>query len=254
MPTTSVFEKDKINICDANNTKETVSHSAILCGWQCKDTKLWCIPLLPIIFNNNTDTVLWDQPPTEFLPERPLPTEAIHSVYKLKTQPKIVRYHHATAGFPTKPTWLKGIKNKQFVSWPGLTTNTVNKHYPELEETHKGHGRIKCSVLRSTKTTMTSDNNEDVNKTHVNHSTHPTRKQKTIFYKVYDLEDKAQLKIYTGSTWTFPKKSSRGHQYIMVLIEMDSNANLVAAMKNRLAGKMTCAYQELVVHLCSAGI
>ncbi len=38
---------------------------------------------------------------------------AIHNVYKLKTQPELVRYYHAAAGFPTKPSWLKAIKNKQ---------------------------------------------------------------------------------------------------------------------------------------------
>jgi hypothetical protein len=40
----------------------------------------------------------------------------------------------------------------------------------------------------------------------------------------------------------------------MVLIKMDSNAILVAAMKNRSTGEMICAYQELVDCLHSAGI
>jgi hypothetical protein len=60
--------------------------------------------------------------------------------------------------------------------------------------------------------------------------------------------------MYTDLTGRFPKKSSCGHQYIMVLIKMDSNTILVAAMKNRSASKMICAYQELVDHLCSARI
>jgi hypothetical protein len=171
------------------------------------------------------------------------PTEAIHSVYELKTQPEIVRYHHAAAGFPTKPTWLKAIKNKQFMSWPGLMANTVNKHYPESKESHKGHSRKTRSGLQSTKMTTTSDNDNKDNKTRANYSVRPTTKQKTIFFKVYDLEDKAQLKMDTDLTGRFPKKLSHGHQYIMVLIEMDSNAILVAAMKNRLAGEMICAYQ-----------
>jgi hypothetical protein len=79
-------------------------------------------------------------------------------------------------------------------------------------------------------------------------------KQKMIIFKIYDLKEEAQRKMYTNQTEKFPKKSSRGHQYIMVLIKMDSNANLVAAMKNRLAGEMILAYQELVDCLCSAGI
>jgi hypothetical protein len=44
--------------------------------------------------------------------------------------------------------------------------------------------------------------------------------------------------MYTNQTGKFPKKSSHGYQYIMVLIEIDSNAILVKAMKNRSAGEM----------------
>ena len=51
-----------------------------------------------------------------FLPNRPLPNEAIHNVYKLRTQPELVRYYHAAVGFPAKPLWLKAIKNKQYAS------------------------------------------------------------------------------------------------------------------------------------------
>jgi hypothetical protein len=62
-------------------------------------------------------------------------------VYELKTQPELVQYYHAAAGFPTKPSRLKAIKNKQYASWPGLTWQATNKHYPESEETLKGHGQ-----------------------------------------------------------------------------------------------------------------
>jgi hypothetical protein len=54
----AILDKDKINNYDANDTKGMVSRSTILWRWQCKDTNLWCVPLLPIILNNNTDTVL----------------------------------------------------------------------------------------------------------------------------------------------------------------------------------------------------
>ncbi len=74
-----------------------------------------------MVRNLNTDTVLLTRPPSEFLLHRPDPAEAVHSVYKLKSHPGLVQYLHAAAGLPTKPTWLKAIKNKQFASWPGLT-------------------------------------------------------------------------------------------------------------------------------------
>jgi hypothetical protein len=60
--------------------------------------------------------------------------------------------------------------------------------------------------------------------------------------------------MYTNQTQNFPKKLSHGYHYIMVLIKIDSNAILVEAMKNRLAGEMIQAYQVLVERLCSAGL
>ena len=55
--------------------------------------------------------------------------------------------------------------------------------------------------------------------------------------------------MYTDQTGKFPQKSSRGNQYIMVLTEMDSDAILVEAMKNRKSGEMVRAYQKLVEKL-----
>ncbi len=80
------------------------------CGLD-KDTNLYCIPLVPIVLNNNTDRVFVCKPSTEFLPDHLPPTKAIHNIYKLKMQPELVWYLHAAAGFPTKPTWIVAIKN-----------------------------------------------------------------------------------------------------------------------------------------------
>jgi hypothetical protein len=57
-------------------------------------------------------------------------SDAIYNVYEINIQPKLIRYHHVAAGFPTKPTWLKAIRNKQFASWHGLTADAVIKHFP----------------------------------------------------------------------------------------------------------------------------
>ena len=73
------------------------------------------------------------------------------NVFELKKQLEIVQYHHAAAGFTTKPMWIRAINNKQYASWPGLTSAIVQKHYPESEETLKGHARKFKSGLRSTK-------------------------------------------------------------------------------------------------------
>jgi len=86
----TVFDKEEVNIYDARDTTLKVSWGAILRGWFDKTTNLWRIPLIPVVLNNKTDTVLVNKPSTEFLPDRTLVIEAIHNVYGLKTQPDLV--------------------------------------------------------------------------------------------------------------------------------------------------------------------
>ena len=102
----TVFDNQEVNIYNAHDTKLIVLRGAILRGWFDKMHNLWRIPLILVVLNNNTDTVLVNKPPTEFLPDCTLVIEAIHNVYELKTQPELVRYLHACADFPTKPSWI----------------------------------------------------------------------------------------------------------------------------------------------------
>ncbi len=109
--------------------------------------------------------------------------KSVHTAYrnttpKLKTQPKLVQYYHALAGFPTKPLWLKAIKNKQYTSWLGFTWQAANKHYPESKETLKGHGWKTKSGLRSTKMTTESDDDDNNENANAMHLPWPTIKQK----------------------------------------------------------------------------
>ena len=112
-------------------------------------------------------------------------------------------------------------------------------------------GKIKLKTQKNDGEERDSNNNE------TNETTHPPcphSKQKEAIMQTFDLNDKAERLVYTNQMGRFPKKSSRGNQYIMVLIEIDSNAILVEAMKNRTAGEMIRAYQVLVNQLKSAGV
>ena len=108
--------------------------------------------------NANYITILRKKLPQDLLASSPPPpalttkdSKSINNVYKLKTAPELVRYYHATAGFPTQPTSVKAIKNKQYASWPGFRVNAVRKHFPELEEIWKGHRQKINPGLRSTR-------------------------------------------------------------------------------------------------------
>ena len=79
---------------------------------------------------------------------------------------------------------------------------------------------------------MSEGDNKDNNKiAKATHLPWLTIKQKEVIIKTYDLSNKAKRLMYTNQTSKFPKKSSRGYQYIMILIEIDSNVMLVEAMK-----------------------
>ena len=250
----TIFDKDKVEIFDATNTKVITTRGAIIRGFRCPITGLHRVPLVPTneITNLNTDTILCSRPPTEYLRNRPPPTEAINNVYELRTQAELVRYFHAAAGFPTQATWIRAIKRGFFASWPGLTEKAVRKHFPESEETQKGHMKAQKSGIRSTKKTITthattteSSNIDDLT---------PTSKQRDIMVVTYDLEDELVQKIATDQTGNMPKKSMRGYRYIMALAEMDSDAILVEPMRNRTAGEMVKTYQKLIDRLKKCGI
>ena len=65
--------------------------------------------------------------------------DVIVNVYELLSADKIIRYLPAWAGFPTKGYWLKSIKGGNYATWPNLTAEAVNQHFPESNETNQGH-------------------------------------------------------------------------------------------------------------------
>ena len=70
--------------------------------------------------------------------------ETINNVYELPSLARTVQYLHTSAGFPTKVTWLKSIRNGKYLTWSLLTIKNVNRHFPESEDTQKGHMRHQC--------------------------------------------------------------------------------------------------------------
>jgi hypothetical protein len=135
------------------------------------------------------------------------------------------------------------------VLWPSLTTAAVAKHFPKSEETIKGHARKTRSGLRSTKQKQADsiDNNND--------KEIPTMKYRDIFIKVYRInDDNALHNMYSDQTGRFSKKSSKGNLYIMVPVHINSGGILIAAMKDRMAGKMIRAYQSFIDRLNEQGI
>jgi hypothetical protein len=108
------------------------------------------------------------------------------------------------------------------------------------------------SGLRSMKQKEPVNKFEDKEEEATTHPIRPTIKQNDIFIKIYDVEDNATGLIYSDQTGCFPRKSSRGNQYIMVLAHID--AILAEPMKNHTAREMIKVYQALLDRLQTAGV
>ena len=87
--------------------------------------------------------------------------ETAANVYNLPSTSQAIRYLHAAAGFPTKDSWIKAINNGNYVTWPGLSAEMANKHFPESVETQKGHLKKQRQNVRSTKVPI-AQHEEDV--------------------------------------------------------------------------------------------
>ena len=77
-----------------------------------------------------------------------------------------------------------------------------------------------------------------------------SQKKRDVYTKVYNVRET----IFSDQTGKFPKQSLRSNKYIMVLVEIDSNAIMVEPMKSQKGVKLTRAYRGLMQQLHRVGI
>jgi len=150
---------------------------------------------------------------------------------------------HAVCGYPVKLTWLKAIKAGNYIGWPMLTERNVNKYYPETSETPKGHMNQMRKNVCSTKAKQTPLETCDTLQLH-------SKKVRDIYTTMYDVHET----MFLDQTGQFLTCLQSGNKYIMVLVEINSNAILVEPMKSRKDAEMIRAYNALLLQLKRAGI
>jgi hypothetical protein len=157
--------------------------------------------------------------------------EKANSVYNLPSTEQGIKWMHAVCGYPVKSTWLKAIAAGNFIGWPLLNVRNVKKYHPETTETPKGHMNQTRKNVRSKKVFETS-----------NTTPLKGKKFRDIGIHVYNVRET----IFLDQTGKFPKRSQKGYKYIMVMVEIDSNAILVEPMKSREDEEMKRAYNALL--------
>jgi hypothetical protein len=124
-----------------------------------------------------------------------------------------------------------------------LTERNVQKYYPEMIKTAKGHLNQTRKNVRITKVKATPL--ETCNTSHLH-----GKKVRDVYTQTYMVRETT----FSNQTGQFPIQSLCGNKYIMVMVEIDSNTILVEPMKNRKDEKMIRAYNALLLRLKWASI
>ncbi len=139
--TVSVFTKDGVNVFKEEDVLITCKGKPILIGVRDGHGQ-YRIPLM--------------QQRRQWQPRRPSKQarkalQQANSVYDLPLTEQAIKWMHAVCGYPVKSTWLKAIKEGNYVGWLMLNERNVQKYYPETIETPKGHLDQMRKNVRSTK-------------------------------------------------------------------------------------------------------
>jgi len=233
----SAYNENEVNFYDTKTTKITVLAEAVLKGWHCPRTNLWRVPLVPIVTNLNTDTLILDHPSGQNSLNSMYTIETnqishdhvalqmcknhhqeyLHNVYELPSVEPTIRYLHGVVSFPTKTSWLNAIRKRNYLSWPLINVKNVAKYFPESEETQRGHMRGQRQGVCSTRMTEPT---KDI----------PTNIPHTKKGDILITEHEVKPLMYADQTGLFPAVSSLGNKYVMILHHVDSNSSWAEAM------------------------
>ena len=124
-----------------------------------------------------------------------------------------------------------------------LTERNVTRYYPETNKTSKGHLNQSRKNVRSTNPKHTP---LKVPKT----AALQGHKARDVYTSVYEVRNT----VFSDHTGQLLTRSQRGNKYIMVMVEVDSNAILVEPIKNHKYEDLTRAYRAMMLILRQAGM
>ena len=174
------------------------------------------------------------------LPTSP-PQQHCYHILPTRNNSDLLKWLHQSMFSPSPTTLIKAIRNRQLITFPGLTIDNVRKHLPPSVATAKGH---LDQVRKNIQSTKPNDTHEDLFPT-----PDPTPSNQ-IFAVIVDLTSD---KTYSDLTGRFPFTSSSGNKYILVLYHFHSNAILATPLKGRTDTHHTEGLEVLLRPLLLAG-
>ena len=150
---------------------------------------------------------------------------------------------HAVFRYPVKSTWIKAIKAGNYIGWLMLTECNVARYYQETNETPKGHLFQSRKNVRSTKPKFSP---LEVPKT----ATLQGYKVCDVYTSVYEVRNN----VFSDQTGKFPTRWQQGNEYIMVMVDINSNVILVEPIKSRKDEEIKQSYLTMMLRLQREGI
>jgi hypothetical protein len=209
---TTIFEHDMATIYDATTTTIQANNQPILEAPRRASTRLWKLQQLDPL----------DQPEAPAI-NNPQPKETLYAIFDLSSAQQTLLWYHAEAGFSTKETFTDAVHAGNCTTWPRLTIQMINRHFPDSTETAKGHLKGQRQGIQSTKQKVL-DKFVKLATTKLKQETDnsppaPIAEHNNIFIKVKDLSET----IHTNQTGGFSFTSQQGNRYIMTAIHLDAN-------------------------------
>ena len=159
-----------------------------------------------------------------------------------------IKYLHQCTFSPTPRTWLQAVKKGHFKTWPRVTVEAIKRYLPKSEATTMGHLDQQRKNIQSTK--LQKDDHDNM--------TTPSPLEKGLsthaMYAATICYNEPTGQLYTDPTGRFPVQSSRGHKYILIAYNFDSNSIHVKPLKSRHDNDTIKAYEEIYTMLTSRGL
>jgi len=135
---TTVLNKNGAAIYDDETMKITATSPPVLESECCEHTGMWRLDL-------NTAT----SPPTT--EAQAASHKTINVIFDLPSAHDTFLWYYASAGFPTKATFIDAVRNGNYSTWPKLTGTLINCFFSDLDKTIKGHLKGQRQGIRLTK-------------------------------------------------------------------------------------------------------
>jgi hypothetical protein len=178
------------------------------------------------------------------------PVHLCNSMGQPNTLADRVAFCHASCNFPVLSTWIKAVEAGFFTTFPGVTADLIRKFPPHSEATVKGHldqaqanqrsakpkkdktGWVKMEKPGSSPSSPPMDSDSDLE---ISEDFHPsvTSPPAARTHKIYVSSQPVTGQFFSDPTGRFLTPSSRGHSYLLVVYDYDSNMVFAEPMQSR---------------------